>query len=223
MEVGKIKGVEYVTQLKGWTVTELAEKIGLARPTVALWLKGRKIPKKHLPKLVELFGIDAEYFDKELDEVDKLRIQKKKLSQDYNEMISLESMISPDFDKSKVSQILKDSTTALIEENRMTLLMDFKRMVSEAEDLDDLAFFTLINKIVEAYGKLPEKRFSTITFALETLGVHLGLIEECHKIGWCVTSGTNRFMNCDPEELAKSTKHGDELKQVLKDIDEDYK
>ncbi len=74
-----MKGIEYITQLNGWTVTELAEKMGLGRSTVAMWFSSRKIPKKHLPKLVELFEIDAKYFDKEIDEVEKLKVQQIKL------------------------------------------------------------------------------------------------------------------------------------------------
>ena len=53
-----------------------------------MWVKGRqKIPKKYLPVLEELFGIDPSYFGRELSEIDQLEIQKEKLKRDLNPVI----------------------------------------------------------------------------------------------------------------------------------------
>lgn len=53
-----------------------------------LWIKGKQsIPIKYLPKLEELFGIDKEYFSKELNEIERLEIQKEKLKRELNPVI----------------------------------------------------------------------------------------------------------------------------------------
>ena len=49
---------------------ELAEKLGIKKQNINLWIKGRQsIPKKYLPILEELFAIDRGYFTKELTEL----------------------------------------------------------------------------------------------------------------------------------------------------------
>lgn len=67
---------------------ELAEKLGIKKQNINLWIKGKQnIPKKYLPVLEELFGIDKEYFIKELTEIEKLEIQKEKLKKDLKPVI----------------------------------------------------------------------------------------------------------------------------------------
>lgn len=53
-----------------------------------MWVKKRQnIPKKYLPILEELFGIDQSYFGHELTEIDQLEIQKEKLKRDLKPVI----------------------------------------------------------------------------------------------------------------------------------------
>lgn len=64
---------------------ELAEHLGIKKQNIHLWIKGKQnIPKKYLPILEEIFHVDADYFTKELDEIEKLEIQKEKLKKIYN-------------------------------------------------------------------------------------------------------------------------------------------
>lgn len=79
-------GLEYVLKLWDITQQELGEKLGIKQQNIDSWIKGkRNIPKKHLPKLVEIFNISEEYFQKELIEKDKLTIQQLKIR---NELIT---------------------------------------------------------------------------------------------------------------------------------------
>ncbi len=67
---------------------DLAEHLGIKKQNINLWLKGKQgIPKKYLPILEELFQVKAEYFSKELDEIEKLEIQKEKLKKDLQPII----------------------------------------------------------------------------------------------------------------------------------------
>lgn len=67
---------------------ELAEKFGLKKQNINLWIKGKQsIPKKYLPVLEKMFGVNKEYFSKELNEIEKLEIQKEKLKKELNPVI----------------------------------------------------------------------------------------------------------------------------------------
>lgn len=73
-------GLEYILNLYNLQHIELAERLGIKKQNINMWVKGRqKIPKKYLPVLEELFGIDPSYFGRELSEIDQLEIQKEKL------------------------------------------------------------------------------------------------------------------------------------------------
>lgn len=70
-------GLTYIMQLEGVTGKELADRLGVSPPTVSQWEKQvRPIPKNRLPQLSEMFPeYDFAYFQKELNEVDKLTLE----------------------------------------------------------------------------------------------------------------------------------------------------
>ncbi|WP_252247114.1 helix-turn-helix transcriptional regulator [Clostridium sp. ZBS4] len=77
-------GLEYVLKLWNITQQELADKLEIKQQNIDSWIKGkRKIPKKHLPKLVEIFNLPEEYFQKKLNDVDKLTIQQMKIRNEW--------------------------------------------------------------------------------------------------------------------------------------------
>ena len=81
-------GLEYILGLYNMQHIELAEKLGIKKQNINLWIKRKQnIPKKYLPVLEELFGIDKQYFIKELTEIEKLEIQKEKLKKDLKPVI----------------------------------------------------------------------------------------------------------------------------------------
>lgn len=64
-------------QLEGITGKELAERLGVTPSTISQWEKQvRPISKNRLPQLSEIFSeYDPAYFQKELNEVDKLTLE----------------------------------------------------------------------------------------------------------------------------------------------------
>lgn len=81
-------GLEYILSLYNMQHIELAEKLGIKKQNINLWIKGKQnIPKKYLPILEEFFGTKQEYFMKELNEIEKLEIQKEKLKKDLKPVI----------------------------------------------------------------------------------------------------------------------------------------
>ncbi|MCM3799512.1 helix-turn-helix domain-containing protein [Caldifermentibacillus hisashii] len=83
-----MNGLEYILSLYQVQHIELAEKLGIKKQNINLWIKGKQnIPKKYLPVLEGLFGINRSYFTKELTDIDKLEIQKEKLKQDLKPIV----------------------------------------------------------------------------------------------------------------------------------------
>lgn len=89
-----IIGLEYILALYDMQHIDLAERLGIKKQNINMWIKGKqKIPKKYLPVLEELFGINSDYFNKNIDEVDKLEIQKEKLKRDLNPIIKKQESV----------------------------------------------------------------------------------------------------------------------------------
>lgn len=89
-----IIGLEYILALYDMQHIDLAERLGIKKQNINMWIKGKqKIPKKYLPVLEELFGINSDYFNKNIDEVDKLEIQKEKLKRDLNPIIEKQESV----------------------------------------------------------------------------------------------------------------------------------
>ena len=119
-------GLEYILSLYNMQHIELAEKLGIKKQNINLWIKGKqKISKKYLPVLEELFNINQEYFNKELTELDKLEIQKEKLKKDLKPVITdhYEKFLVgeeegfkevPIYDKEEMNQIENDIEKAKI-------------------------------------------------------------------------------------------------------------
>ena len=75
-------GLNYIRILYNKTTTQLANEIGMTNGTISLWEQGKTIPLKRIEQLSTLFNIPAEYFTKELTDIDKLIIENIKLDQD---------------------------------------------------------------------------------------------------------------------------------------------
>lgn len=79
-------GFEYVCNLFNEKYINIAIELGIAKQTISSWTSGkRKIPKKYISILSEKFNIPKEYFQKEINDLDKIKIQKIKLDNDIKE------------------------------------------------------------------------------------------------------------------------------------------
>ena len=71
----------YVARTFNMSLTDISKELGVASQTVNDWVKGkRKIPKKRLDRLVEVFELPEEYFTKaeeDLNEIERFEIQLK--------------------------------------------------------------------------------------------------------------------------------------------------
>ncbi|WP_308638990.1 helix-turn-helix domain-containing protein [Paenibacillus silvisoli] len=87
-------GLQFIVKVYNGTYKKLAEKLEIAPPTIMAWLSNKRpIPKAKLEALSKLFKIEEEYFTKELNEVEKIQIQKEYLRR----LSRRESFEMPDF------------------------------------------------------------------------------------------------------------------------------
>ena len=86
-------GLEYLCNINNIEFKDLASELGLGKSTVSNWIAGRrKISEKYYEKLKEVFKVPEEYFQKELDELDKLQLQRIKLENDAVEYTYLDTV-----------------------------------------------------------------------------------------------------------------------------------
>ncbi|HEY2422206.1 MAG TPA: transcriptional regulator [Neobacillus sp.] len=83
-----MNGLEYILNMYQMQHIDLADKLGIKKQNINMWIKGKQnIPKKYMPVLEEIFEINAAYFSKELTDLDKLEIQKEKLKRDLKPVV----------------------------------------------------------------------------------------------------------------------------------------
>ncbi|QAA31310.1 helix-turn-helix domain-containing protein [Clostridium manihotivorum] len=148
-------GLEYILGLYNMQHIDLADKLGIKKQNINLWIKGRQnISKKYLPILEDIFGIDQQYFVKELSEIEKLEIQKEKLKKDLNPVIREHEekyLIGEINDFGKVPIYDKE------ELNTMERTIEKARLVSRfknaMEILDDNPYIDTYKLIVELMEK----------------------------------------------------------------------
>ena len=147
-------GLEYILSLYNMQHVELAEKLGIRKQNINMWIKGKQnIPKKYLPVLKDLFGLSEEYFIRELNEIDKLEIQKEKLKRDLKPVIKKHEqqfMIGeindivevPVYDKEEINTIERNIEKA-------KLVSRFKEALDIVDDNPYMDTYKLIIELLE--------------------------------------------------------------------------
>ncbi|NLL51234.1 MAG: helix-turn-helix domain-containing protein [Peptococcaceae bacterium] len=147
-------GLEYILNLYNLQHVELAERLGIRKQNINLWIKGRQnIPKKYLPVLEEIFNLDKEYFSKEINKIDKLEIQKEKLKMDLKPVIKKQEqqfligevndiVEVPIYDKEEINTIERDIEKA-------KLVARFKEVLDMVDKNPYMDTYKLIIELLE--------------------------------------------------------------------------
>ncbi|MEI3895173.1 MULTISPECIES: helix-turn-helix domain-containing protein [unclassified Bacillus (in: firmicutes)] len=149
-----MNGLEYILGLYNMQHIELAEKLGIRKQNINLWIKGKQnIPKKYLPVLEELFGLTSEYFIKELNEIEKLEIQKEKLRRELKPVIKshdMQFMIGDINDLVEVPVYDKEEINAMERAiEKAKLVSRFKAAIEVVDETPYLDTFKLIVELLE--------------------------------------------------------------------------
>ena len=180
-----IIGLEYILALYDMQHIDLAERLGIKKQNINMWIKGKqKIPKKYLPVLEELFGINSDYFNKNIDEVDKLEIQKEKLKRDLNPIIKKQESVYrvedindmveiPVYDKEEINTIERTI-------EKVKLMNKFKSALEVVDPNPYIDTYKLVVEILEKgqHEAIVHKTIQALAHYLEILPDKISTGEE---------------------------------------------
>jgi len=149
-------GLEYILNLYGIQHQDLAEKLGIKKQNINLWVKGKQnVSKKYLPILSEMFSINEEYFQKELGDIDKLIIQKEKLKRELKpEIIGYDQQLmigdNGDIVQKPIynTDVIKDIE---LEIEKAKIIVDFRDIVSNINNNVQLLIFNQIASLLKEH------------------------------------------------------------------------
>lgn len=149
-------GLEYILSLYNLQHIELADKLGIKKQNINMWVKQKQsIPKKYLPVLEELFGVENDCFGRELTEIEKLEIQKEKLKKDLNPVIKKHE---EQFQIGEINDIIEKPIYDKEEMNTIEREIEKAKIISkfkEALDIvDNNPYMDTYKLIVELMGKV---------------------------------------------------------------------
>jgi plasmid maintenance system antidote protein VapI len=164
---------------------ELAEKLGIKKQNINLWIKKKQnIPKKYLPVLEELFGLNKEYFQKELNELEKLEIQKEKLKKELHPIIEKQEqqlqinektdfVYVPVYDKEELNDINREI-------EKTELVLKFKDSLNVIENNPNIETFKLVVELMnkKQYEPIFKKTIEALAHYLEVLPDEISSSEE---------------------------------------------
>lgn len=169
-------GLEFILGLYNMQHVELAEHLGIKKQNINMWVKRRQnIPKKYLPVLEELFEVDREVFSRELDEIEKLEIQKEKLKNDLKPVITkhekryksgeVNDLVDiPIYDKEEINTIERDIEKA-------KLVTRFKEAMDVVDNNPYMDTFKLMVELMEKaqHESILHKSIEALSHYLEVL------------------------------------------------------
>lgn len=156
-----IIGLEYILELYQVQQKEIAEMLEIKTPNISRWMKGeRSIPEKYVDSLSKYFKIPPEYITKQIDEIDRLEIQKNKLENENTKIICYEKFKT--FDREiidlRVEKYEKDVQEKIDligkEIRKIHLLNNIKSILDEDKSLYNT--FILFTKVAVLYDDFDE-------------------------------------------------------------------
>lgn len=149
-------GLEYILKLYDIQHQELSEKLGIRRQNINLWIKSKQnISKKYLPTLAEMFGVDEEYFQKELDDIDKLIIQKEKLQRELKpEIIGYDQQLMIGDNTDLVEKPIYNAEVIdniELEIEKAKIIGNFREIVSNIQNGLEIQMFDQIMMLLKEY------------------------------------------------------------------------
>lgn len=164
-----ILGLEYILQLYGLNNSDLARELDISRQNISIWLNGtRKIPKKYLPILSEKFNIPKEYFQKELNDVDKLKLDNLKTSRQQKYIQKQYSKKQLEELKIKELNLIQEITEILNPFNDIEISDNLLRDAIEGKD-SALFFYSTLTRILKNDSPMAGVRSTVTRKVLQTL------------------------------------------------------
>ncbi|WPC42923.1 helix-turn-helix transcriptional regulator [Clostridium sp. JS66] len=191
-------GLEYVLNLYNMQHQELAEKLGIKKQNINLWIKKKQnISKKYLPILAEMFKIPEYMFQKEIDDIDKLVIQKEKLKMELNpEIIGYDLRLNVRGDVDIVDKPIYD-----IEEmndlefqiKKTQVIEDFRKITNNINDDIELQMLEQVALLIKGH-----KNKKILNFTIDAISHYYNVLPDWVGEGYDSDDFAEEFI-----ELAK--------------------
>ncbi len=174
-----MNGLEYILNLYQMQHIDLADKLGIKKQNINMWIKGKQnIPKKYFPVLEEMFGINAVYFSKELTDLDKLEIQKEKLKRDLKPVVEShrsQFVLNEEMDY-VVDVPVYDQEEMNVMERSIEKARLIERFKAAVEIVDENPYMDTIALIVELLEK--KQHEAILQKTIEALGHYLEVLPD---------------------------------------------
>jgi len=180
MEVHKMIGLEYILQVHNIQHQEIAEQLGIKKQNINLWIKGKQnISKKYLPRLAEQFDLPEEFFQKELTEIERLIVQKKKLQKEinpvivgYQQQLSFECENEPDIIEVPIYNT-KEMNEIEFEIERVKVLEGFRNILAKVNKDYELNTFQQLVLLFQDHADEPVLRHT-----IDALSYYFGVLPD---------------------------------------------
>jgi len=120
-------GLEFIRSAYGFSKSDVAEKVNVARQNVHQWeTEQRKITKKYIPILSKIFELPKEYFQKELTETEMADVRGKHYLKSFETALrEKRTKLEGEFDEEIIDvQMMRDNPAFTeIYQNTMRILM----------------------------------------------------------------------------------------------------
>ncbi|MEK4245287.1 helix-turn-helix transcriptional regulator [Psychrobacillus sp. FSL K6-2684] len=178
-------GLEYIAKEFHMRLTDIANILGVTRKSISNWTKGwQTIPKKHLGKLSLYFGVPEHYFQKELNDIEKLEVHVAKLTKEdirrqqigeehQNEAIV--RMLSNEIDIEELSISLRNEISS--SDDKLDVIRRVVHILQEKNDIRFEALYMFLMCMGDFMGGKPFTVFKN-----EELGKELFLLLKKHEI-----------------------------------------
>lgn len=174
-----MNGLKYILNLYQMQHIDLADKLGIKKQNINMWIKGKQnIPKKYFPVLEEMFGINAVYFSKELTDLDKLEIQKEKLKRDLKPVVEShrsQFVLNEEMDY-VVDVPVYDQEEMNVMERSIEKARLIERFKAAVEIVDENPYMDTIALIVELLEK--KQHEAILQKTIEALGHYLEVLPD---------------------------------------------
>ncbi|WP_252225186.1 MULTISPECIES: helix-turn-helix domain-containing protein [unclassified Clostridium] len=85
-----MNGLQYILKRDNIQQRELAEKVGVSKQIVNIWVTGRRrVPKKYLPQISNILNIPTNFINSNINQEELNQICDSFLNNDYKNILSL--------------------------------------------------------------------------------------------------------------------------------------
>lgn len=205
-------GLEFIMNISKRNQREVADILGIKKQNIDAWIsEKRKIPEKHLPKLVEIFKIPKEFYQKELTQIDKIEVQN--MIDSDNAIEYEDTVINANGEITKIKKVLDngiDIDGLRIEEFEKEIILsnvEMKQVIDKK--INESVGISVSDKLNE--GKYVLDLYKKLTKAIEKGAVRLDVINDM----------LDGILDYQDEIEGKKPKRSSYTKKVTKNIDKE--